>query len=323
MIKNKVSVIIPIYNVELYLKECLESVINQTLKEIEIILINDGSTDNSFNIIEKYKEKDERIKTINQKNQGQSIARNNGLDIATGEYIYFMDSDDLSELDTLKLCYEKSKKENLDFLIFDSKIFFDDIELEKKYKHFKKNREKNIEDKINNGINILETLFKTHKYSCSPCVHFISKKYLDKIGLKFYPKIIHEDELFFLKLYLPASRVNYIKKFFFKRRIRKNSTMTKKKSEKNLIGYLTVAKEMKRLLVSEKDTKKIELIKLRIRYIINSCISLLECLDRDKKIIYKDLIIKEFINYIFFKEKIKIFYPKIFKIIKVLKEKVV
>lgn len=91
---NKVSIIIPIYNTEKYLKRCLDSVVNQTYKNLEIILIDDGSTDNSPKIIDTYAKKDSRIKAIHQKNAGQSAARNHGLKIATGDYISFIDGDD-------------------------------------------------------------------------------------------------------------------------------------------------------------------------------------------------------------------------------------
>ena len=90
----KISVIIPIYNVEKYLRQCLDSVVNQTIKDIEIICINDGSTDNSQAILNEYAKKDERFVVINQVNQGLSVARNNGLNSATGKYVAFIDSDD-------------------------------------------------------------------------------------------------------------------------------------------------------------------------------------------------------------------------------------
>ena len=96
-IKNqnpKISVIIPIYNTEKYLKNCLDSILNQTYQNLEIILVDDGSTDNSKKIVDDYAKKDKRIKAIHQKNQGQSTARNNGLEIATGDFISFIDSDD-------------------------------------------------------------------------------------------------------------------------------------------------------------------------------------------------------------------------------------
>ena len=113
----KVSVIIPVYNVEDYLEKCLDSIINQTLKDIEIICINDGSTDNSLEILEEYAEKDERIKIIT-KNEGLGPARKTGLDIASGEYIYFVDSDDWVALNALETLYTNAKINNSDVVIF-------------------------------------------------------------------------------------------------------------------------------------------------------------------------------------------------------------
>ena len=103
MEKNiKVSVIVPVYNVEKYIRQCLESIINQTYKNLEIIVVNDGTKDNSMKIVEEYLS-DERIKVINKENGGIASARNRGIDEATGEYISFVDSDDWLELNT----YEK------------------------------------------------------------------------------------------------------------------------------------------------------------------------------------------------------------------------
>jgi len=95
----KITIIIPVYNTEKYVEKCIESIINQTYKNLEIIIVNDGSTDNSYNICKKYCEIDERIILLTQDNQGLSVARNNALDIATGKYVEFVDSDDWIELD--------------------------------------------------------------------------------------------------------------------------------------------------------------------------------------------------------------------------------
>ena len=87
----QVSIIVPVYNVEKYLSKCLESLINQTLKDIEIICVNDGSTDNSLSILKEYANKDSRIKIIDKQNEGVSVARNTGIEVATGEYLMFVD----------------------------------------------------------------------------------------------------------------------------------------------------------------------------------------------------------------------------------------
>ncbi len=110
-----ISIVIPVYNVEPYLKKCLDSVCYQTLKEVEIICVNDASTDNSLAIVKEYAKNDDRIKIIDfKKNQGVSIARNKGIDIAQGEYIGFMDADDYVDLDFYEKLYNIAKSENSD-----------------------------------------------------------------------------------------------------------------------------------------------------------------------------------------------------------------
>lgn len=117
MSKVKISVIVPIYNSEKYLERCIESLINQTLQDIEIILVNDGSLDNSYNIIKYYQDLDSRVSVINQKNQGVSIARNEGIKRATGEYITFVDSDDWCDKNMFKDMYNASKCGDIDLVV--------------------------------------------------------------------------------------------------------------------------------------------------------------------------------------------------------------
>ncbi len=110
----KISIIVPVYNVENYLKKCLDSIVNQTFKDIEIILINDGSTDNSLNICKEYAKKDHRIRLINKPNGGLSSARNVGIDLSTGEYLGFVDSDDWIALNMYEKLYNLCKIFNAD-----------------------------------------------------------------------------------------------------------------------------------------------------------------------------------------------------------------
>ncbi len=110
--RPKVSVIVPVYNCEKYINTCLESLINQTLKDIEIICINDGSTDNSLKILKEYAEKDCRIKILTKGNEGLSAARNDGLKISTGEYIGYVDSDDWIDTDFYEKLYTAATKHN-------------------------------------------------------------------------------------------------------------------------------------------------------------------------------------------------------------------
>lgn len=114
MDQPKVSIVIPIYNVEKYLRQCLDSVLNQTLKEIEIICVNDGSKDSSLAIIQEYEAKDSRIKIIDKENSGYGHSMNCGFAMATGEYVGIVESDDYADLNMFEVLYERAKKHNLD-----------------------------------------------------------------------------------------------------------------------------------------------------------------------------------------------------------------
>lgn len=120
----KVSVIIPVYNLESYLDKCLDSVINQTLIDIEIIILNDGSNDNSENIINSYIQRDNRIIYVKHENMGLSLTRNKGITLATGEYLAFVDGDDYLELDMLESLYIKAAESNLDIIV--SEAFYEE-----------------------------------------------------------------------------------------------------------------------------------------------------------------------------------------------------
>ncbi len=127
----KISVILPVYNEELYLKQCLKSLCDQTLKEIEIICVDDGSTDQSLSILYEYQERDQRIKVFTQKNKYAGAARNYGLQRAKGEYLIFLDSDDFFQHDMLEKLYKKANDDQLDIALcrYD---FYDDIKGQRK-----------------------------------------------------------------------------------------------------------------------------------------------------------------------------------------------
>ena len=113
MEKYKISVIVTVYNVEQYLDDCIQSILNQTYTNLEIILVNDGSTDNSLKICQKYKKRDSRIALINQDNAGAVVARKSGIDRATGEYVTFVDGDDWIEMDTYKCILQTAMHEDI------------------------------------------------------------------------------------------------------------------------------------------------------------------------------------------------------------------
>lgn len=113
----KVSIVMPVYNVEKYLGQCLDSVINQTLRDIEIICVDDGSTDDSLGILEDYSQKDNRIRVLHQQNQHAGVARNNGMNVARGKYIIFLDSDDVFELNMLEEMVKRAEKDDSDVTV--------------------------------------------------------------------------------------------------------------------------------------------------------------------------------------------------------------
>ncbi|MBO6253220.1 MAG: glycosyltransferase, partial [Bacteroidaceae bacterium] len=188
----KVSVILPIYNVAPYLEETFQSVLQQSLTDIEIIAVNDGSTDRSEDIISKYQQLDSRIIALSQENKGQSAARNMALQHAHGQYIYMMDSDDLLiDKEALQTCYEYAEKNQADFIFFDGESFS-----EKGESRISRNSKRTHlvdEDQKSDGEQLLHLMLDTRAHNCVVWLLFIRKDFLDRIGLRFYEGIIHED----------------------------------------------------------------------------------------------------------------------------------
>ena len=239
----KVSVIIPIFNVAPYLEDTFESLINQSLREIEIIAVNDGSTDKSEEIIEKYKQIDTRIISLSQNNQGQSVARNLALQHAKGKYIYMMDSDDiLSDSHALQVCYEYAEKNQADFIFFDGDTFSEKNVLRTSWNT--KRTHILEEDTKYNGYYLLNLMLDNKKHNCVVWLLFINRKFLNNINLKFHPNIIHEDELFTTILTLRSNNIYCLKKTLIKHRIRNASTMGLHYTKRNIDCYLTVIDEL-------------------------------------------------------------------------------
>lgn len=239
----KVSVILPIYNVASYLDETFQSLLTQTLKEIEIIAVNDGSTDNSGEIIQKYQQQDSRIITFTQQNKGQSAARNLALQHAKGQYIYMMDSDDvLTASDALQVCYKYAEKNQADFIFFDGESFS-----EKGVNRISRNTKRTHlvdENKRCNGEELLHLLLDTQTHNCVVWLLFIRRDFLKRIKLQFYESIIHEDELFTTILTLSSDNIYCLKRSLVGHRIRTASTMGINFTKRNLYCYLTVADEL-------------------------------------------------------------------------------
>ena len=214
---DKITVIIPVYNVEQYLRDALESVIQQTYDNLEIILIDDGSTDNSGKMCDEYALKDNRIKVFHQENKGLPSARNTGLKNATGEYIMFIDSDDKFELQSCEIMYKVIKKTESDYVIGnyinideDGTKWNNPVFSTEKYKQFKLS----IKD-YKNSFYIMNS---------SVCNKIFRKSFLDRLQIKFIEGLPAEDAIFTTYCFLNSKNVQYIPNIMYQYRQRyKNS----------------------------------------------------------------------------------------------------
>lgn len=245
----KVSVIIPVYNVEPYLKECLNSICNQSLTDIEIICVNDGSTDKSLTILEEYAKKDGRISIITQKNQSQAVARNTGYKQATGKYIYFFDSDDMADKEALSFLYAFAETKQAQLVLFDGFGFYENVQLEKQFPQYKTYyKRKKTYGGTYRGDELYALMINNGEYRVNPNIQFIENRYLKDNNITFRGGFSHEDDLFAVQALLHAQRVCHVNKKFYYRRMRANSTMTSQKTYSNFLGYYTCVITIMRLI---------------------------------------------------------------------------
>lgn len=225
----KVSIIVPVYNVEEYLVKCLDSLVNQTLKDIEIICINDGSTDNSLEILNAYAQRDNRIIVIDKENEGQGIARNLGISRAKGEFIGFVDPDDWVSLEMYEKMYNQAKELDSEIVICDF-IKYRDWD-GRSWKHHFWNQatyDYEIEDL---DVPTYENVDKDFVYKSllvSPCysVNRIYKnEFLRNNNIYFSGTRCFEDVIFIIDAMHLAQKISYIDRAYYIYRLRKNSTL--------------------------------------------------------------------------------------------------
>lgn len=261
----KVSVIVPVYNVEEYLTECLETLVDQTLKEIEIICVNDGSKDQSKEIIEAFINLDKRIVLLDKDNGGLSSARNAGLEIAQGKYIYFIDSDDYLEQNALEELYEIAEREQLDIVYFNAVPLFESEEGAERHKYYSTYYVRN-EDYYTPmlGSELYAKLEENGDFRPSACLQFLRRNFLKDVNVCFYEGILHEDNLFTITTLIQAKKAKHIKNNYYHRRLREGSIMTIPKTMRNVHGYFVTLIELLRFM-HEKDISDETLSALRMR----------------------------------------------------------
>lgn len=232
-----ITLIVPVFNVEKYLEQCLESVVEQIVPFDKVILVNDGSTDNSLQICKRYVSDYKKIELINQENKGLSAARNIGMLYAQSEYVMFLDSDDYLELNVVEKLKNKLEKNKYDAVFFDSNIF-----CEKRCEI-----KKNIYDRSKAGLDKLKMTGLEYFYKCYPqnyivsaCMGVYKRQVLNKEGIKFPEGLLFEDNYFSFVILNRAKKVTHISEKLYHRRYRKNSITTSKYSARKLRDHIKI-----------------------------------------------------------------------------------
>jgi len=253
-----ISVVIPVCNGEDYLAECLDSVLMQTEKDIEIICVNDEPTDGSRSILEDYSKHDARIRIIDKYNGGQASARNAGLDAAMGDYVYYLDSDDIVRTDALKLCKETADSEQLDVLCFDGLTVYENEELRKVKPRFDGYLTHGGRYQgIMAGPELFNKMVQNNMFEENVCVQFSRRTFLLENDLRFVEGIVFENAVYTMRLLLLSKRVMHIPEGLYTRRVRADSTTTEGISARRIYGSFICLKKMMDFLQSYDFTQDV------------------------------------------------------------------
>lgn len=252
----KISVIVPVYNTKLYLKESIDSIIIQKDFVHEIIIINDGSTDGSAELIESLYSKFDFIKIIHTKNQRQGPARNLGTEVSTGDFIYYFDSDDILRPNLFETFKDLLVSEpNLELFCFSAEPFLDisySIEAETKNSLLStKPYFRNIETKCDSGEEAFNLLYTNYFFSPLPYLYIFKKSILQRNNIEFR-SIRFEDEEFTHQLFLFASITLISNTIFCDRRIREGSTMQLNRCFDDILGYINTIETLQMLKMNKK-----------------------------------------------------------------------
>lgn len=242
--KINISVVIPVFNDEKNIASCLDSVLlKQFMPGVEVICVNDGSTDNSLQILQEYHRKFSNVIVISQENHGLCVARNRGMEIARGTYVYFVDSDDILADNMLikawKLCHDK----DLDVLFFSFESFGDTPSMNEKYYNIicDIKRKHSYSNKVMSGREMFCQFCQVDEYHVMVWLQMIKREFLIQNGIRFYDGILFEDNLYTFLVLMNAQRTYCTKDIWYYKRIRENSIVTMPERPENVLGFLTTA----------------------------------------------------------------------------------
>jgi len=238
---KKVTVIVPVYKVEKYLPACLDSVLGQSLRELECICIDDASPDRCGEILDEYAARDERVRVLHlPENHMQGYGRNCGLEMARGKYVYFLDSDDMITPKAMEELYELAERDSLDGIYFDSQVLVESEDLAVYAESYIAMRRGEYPDRVMTGQALIELCMKNREWMVYVQRQFWRRDFLLRNELFFPEATEHEDELFSYTAGFLAKRVRYVRKDYFIRRYRKGSVMTRERHPKDFVGYFRI-----------------------------------------------------------------------------------
>lgn len=255
----EISVIMPCYNTEKYVEETLKSVLKQSFKDYEIICLNDGSTDGTLQILNRYQELYSNIRVISNENHGVAYERNIGIQSSKGKYIYYMDSDDLIKENCLETVYNYAENDNLDVVYFEADSFYETEEIEKAFPQFQSlyHRKKEYKE-VYNGHDLYIQMEQAGDIRMSVGLQFTRREFLLENDICFEEMRAFEDNLYTLQVMLKAGRVRCVKDSLYLRRVRSDSIMTGKVNRQRLEAYNRIIKELLELLEKESQDSQLQ-----------------------------------------------------------------
>lgn len=243
----KLSVVIPVYNAEPYLRQCLDLVLAQDIREIEVLCVDDGSTDGCAVILAEYAAKDARIRVLTQGNSGQGAARNRGLELATGDYVYFMDADDeLAASDALSRLVAAMDRDRLDVLLFDAETRFDaDVACAEGAPLADAYIRRHDYVRVRTGQELFVEMLRQRELAVMPCLMIIRRAFIDAHRLRFPDeRIFYEDNIFMTRVMLAAERASHRPWRLYLRKVHAGSTVTSTPTMRHLRGYLACYRDI-------------------------------------------------------------------------------